>query len=235
MNKETVIAKIQKLLALAGNNPNENERNAAMERAHRMLAQHNLELADVQKRATQQSFTVDNVEQHETTIVSSASSDMIVMGVCKLYYTACYRAERRYTIYGTPENIQATIAIATWLIKAIDNEAKRYPGGVSRNSFKRGAARAVYDNAVRLAKREAEPSTIGTTAQEDKQSFALMVVRNTLVKANEEYAKTKLNLRKGAARRHRNDYGAYAAGHSYGSGLNLGRQIAGTNAKRLNG
>ena len=80
INKETVIAKIQKLLALAGNNPNENERNAAMERAHRMLAQHNF-----------LTLEFDNVEQHETTIVSSASSDMIVMGVCKLYYTACKR------------------------------------------------------------------------------------------------------------------------------------------------
>lgn len=41
--------KIRKLLALAGNNPNENERFQAMEMAQKLLAEHDLNMSDVDR------------------------------------------------------------------------------------------------------------------------------------------------------------------------------------------
>lgn len=47
-NKEEILKKIDKLLALAGNNPNENEAISAALKAQELMAKYNIELADVQ-------------------------------------------------------------------------------------------------------------------------------------------------------------------------------------------
>lgn len=48
-DREKIVARVRKLLALAGNNPNEHEAAAAADRAQAMLAEYNLTLAEVQK------------------------------------------------------------------------------------------------------------------------------------------------------------------------------------------
>ena len=47
-NKEEILKKIDKLLALAGNNPNENEAISAALKAQELMAKYNIELADIQ-------------------------------------------------------------------------------------------------------------------------------------------------------------------------------------------
>lgn len=48
MNQETVISKVRKLVALAGNNPNEEEARSAMMKAQALLNEHGLAMADAQ-------------------------------------------------------------------------------------------------------------------------------------------------------------------------------------------
>ena len=50
MNKEQLVEKVKKLLALAGNNPNENEAQAAMLKAQKMIAEYNLEITDGEEK-----------------------------------------------------------------------------------------------------------------------------------------------------------------------------------------
>ena len=50
MNKKQLVEKVKKLLALAGNNPNENEAQAAMLKAQKMIAEYNLEITDVEEK-----------------------------------------------------------------------------------------------------------------------------------------------------------------------------------------
>ena len=45
MTDKNIISKIEKLLALAGNNPSEAEAQAAMLKAQKLMAEHNLDLA----------------------------------------------------------------------------------------------------------------------------------------------------------------------------------------------
>lgn len=45
MDNNTILAKVQKLLALAGNNPNENEANAAYAKAQALIAEYNLDMS----------------------------------------------------------------------------------------------------------------------------------------------------------------------------------------------
>jgi hypothetical protein len=50
-NQEKILDKVKKLLALAGNNPNENEAQQAANRAHALLAEYNLSLSDVESHS----------------------------------------------------------------------------------------------------------------------------------------------------------------------------------------
>lgn len=49
MTEKNIISKIEKLLALAGNNPSEAEAQAAMLKAQQLMAEHNLDMATFQK------------------------------------------------------------------------------------------------------------------------------------------------------------------------------------------
>jgi len=50
MTESNIISKIEKLLALAGNNPSENEAQAAMLKAQKLMAEHNLSMAQFQNK-----------------------------------------------------------------------------------------------------------------------------------------------------------------------------------------
>jgi hypothetical protein len=52
---QKIIDRVQKLLALAGNNANENEALAALEKAHAILAEHNMTMAEIGDRPETQS------------------------------------------------------------------------------------------------------------------------------------------------------------------------------------
>ena len=56
-NREDILKKIDKLLALAGNNPNENEAISAALKAQELMAKHNIELAEVQGAESGQEIT----------------------------------------------------------------------------------------------------------------------------------------------------------------------------------
>lgn len=47
MNKEQLMEKVKKLLALAGNNPNENEAKAAMLKAQKLISEYNLDMNEM--------------------------------------------------------------------------------------------------------------------------------------------------------------------------------------------
>ena len=47
--KKNIISKIEKLLALAGNNPSEAEAQAALLKAQQLMAEHNLDMAQFEE------------------------------------------------------------------------------------------------------------------------------------------------------------------------------------------
>lgn len=48
MNKETLMKKVEKLLSLAGNNPSQEEAQAAMAKAQKLIAEHNLNMNELE-------------------------------------------------------------------------------------------------------------------------------------------------------------------------------------------
>lgn len=48
MNKETLMKKVETLLSLAGNNPSQEEAQAAMAKAQKLIAEHNLNMDELE-------------------------------------------------------------------------------------------------------------------------------------------------------------------------------------------
>lgn len=58
MTENNIISKIEKLLALAGNNPSEAEAQAAMLKAQQLMAQHNLDMAQFKNKSKEEKEAV---------------------------------------------------------------------------------------------------------------------------------------------------------------------------------
>lgn len=222
---DNIKEKIKKLFALGEDvNNYEHEREQAMSKAQELLAMHNLERADIdghrERIEVEEKFHDLRLEKWKRIVIS---------GACKLYYTSYFMTPRGSQGYspvfvGTPENVEITIDIATWLIKSIAKESnKKFSGKHARDSFRLGAAMSLYEQAAKLRDQQLSPGASTGTS--------LMVLRNELERANEDY-KARLGLRKHQARSTSVNPYAYQAGGQYGNTINLNKQI-GQNIKQI--
>lgn len=153
MNK--VIERIRKLLALAGNNPSEAEREAALSKAHALLLEHNLQMHDVaEKVETMDAY--DMIVKHPSTWSRVVSKAIAELYFCKFVYT---KTGRSYTAHFVGMRVDAEVAkmVANNVITSVAYQAQivaRQTGG-SVASFKNGAAAAIYWRCEKL-RREAE-------------------------------------------------------------------------------
>ncbi len=217
-DKVAIIEKIRKLLALAEGNANEHEREIAMGFAMDLLGKHNLSIAQLENEALGHSvcviegcFRLERWIQH------------ILDAACQLYYTDYYISVRKTAMFvGTPENIAVTIDVADWLIESIRKESNRlYRDSCQRRSFRLGAAWKIMLRSIDLTREET------TSANSNGTGTNLVVVRNQLERANEDYL-SKLDLRQRKRRRVYIDQESFDRGSTYGAGVTLGKQ-----AKRL--
>jgi len=223
-SSNTMAQKIRKLLALADGNKNENERNSAMKLAMELLSKHNLDMAQVADSAEDvEVVEVDAYLKLDPWIRS------IMHAACTLYYTRFImrpiyggyygdRKEWHPTFVGTPENIDCTMEIATWLIDSIRQESNwLFRAAYERRSFRVGAADRILERANQLIAEEKQ--TCGSTP-----SNSLMVLRNQLESANQKYMDKK-NLGTFQSRGSYHDRSAYGLGQSFGNNVNLGKTV----------
>ncbi len=223
-SSNTVAQKIRKLLALADGNKNENERNSAMKLAMELLSKHNLDMAQVADSAED----VDVVEV-DAYLKLDPWIRSIMHAACTLYYTRFImrpiyggyygdRKEWHPTFVGTPENIDCTMEIATWLIDSIRQESNwLFRAACERRSFRVGAADRILERANQLIAEEKQ--NCGSTP-----SNSLMVLRNQLESANQKYMDKK-NLGTFQSRGSYHDRSAYGLGQSFGNNVNLGKTV----------
>ncbi len=140
---DALVGKIQKLLALAGNNPNENEAAAAMEAASRLMALHNLSLTDVETTDSEERVEEKFAEKGGTKAgwarrVWNSTSNL---NFCKYFYTARPRYADIHHIIGTRANVIATQIMAEYLIETVNRLSfVALIKGTERNAFRLGAA-----------------------------------------------------------------------------------------------
>ena len=179
-NKEKIVEKIRKLLALASS-PNENEAMSAMEKAQTLLAEHNLNESDVKEEVSKiiiKMTKTDSVPWKRTIAHALAS-----LYFCDYWYGFNYkrnpnRAEghTRYDDHkfvGKEHNVDVAIMMFQYLIEAVERlanvGAKKQPYGKNQylTSFRKTAAGTL---SARLRERlraaragEVKSSTTGTT------------------------------------------------------------------------
>ncbi|HEY9788650.1 MAG TPA: DUF2786 domain-containing protein [Candidatus Obscuribacterales bacterium] len=225
--EESITSKIKKLLALADGNSNEHEREVAMQFAMDLLAKHNLTVEQLGDACAH-----SEVQEMEGQFRLEPWIRIILDTACTLYYTDYYVSTResgsRYDFWfgyrtltrnvpvfvGTAENITVTIDVATWLINSVRLESNRmYKDNKLRRSFRLGAAHALLKRARKIVEDE-------RCASKESTGTALMVLRNKLQRANQEYLDS-LDLQSINYRTLRVAMSAYNAGEAYGDQVAL--------------
>lgn len=125
-DKETIIRKIENLLALAGNNPNENEAAAAALKAQELMAKYNIGLADTQRKEAQEisrEIYESRKGSHSVYKWKYELAAIIAKNFCcKTYYV------RRETIvfYGYAEDVKIAKEVFKFLFETGNRLAGRY-------------------------------------------------------------------------------------------------------------
>lgn len=227
MVSKNIIEKIQKLLALGGNNPNENEATNATRMAMDLLAKYNLSMSEIQDADTE-------VVSHEDYKPGGKSfptwKTILLNAICKAHFCKIILrpGTGTYIIIGKETNRVTSKMMFTYLCNVIDFETKQYLkdkdydrsyGKTQGNAFRVGMAKRLES---RLQEKQQE------IIRESKQTALVRVDPYTLsVRENDHYAFS--NFRVGSAKRMNiNPYGsAYGAGYDAGGkvGLNGSRAI----------
>lgn len=226
---EHILNRVKKMLNLAKDAAaTEGERDNALRMAYATLAKHNLSMAQVEigesvEERTSQEFQI----RHQMWMVN------INHAVAKLFFCNLFMTKRKpyiiMTYVGKESNIATAKEMANWLIKSILAEGKSRsfdPQWIS--SFNKGAAGTLFDRCSQLRKqaeqdeKAAQPTATGT-------ALVLASLYKTETEANDAFITNKLGieLHTTKSRKSSVDYEAYAQGSSFGSKLNLHRQIGG--------
>jgi hypothetical protein len=242
---DKIIARVQKLLNLAGNNPNENEAAAAVEKAHAILAEHNLDMAHIKASSLDkepEDMLRTNLDIETKIKIKSFSwlwNAVAKAHFCKLYQRTNHKGHKVYTFVGRRINtiVAAQMAqyLSTTVWRLMREEAKRVEAERPGAGFKpTGALNSNFvtnfvEGAVhRLMKRLKEMETSG--AQEN----ALVLYNADEAKLNEAYIREQLGIRLRAGRnsgnaRHNSD--AYARGDRAGGNISLNQQVSASSPK----
>lgn len=180
-NKEAVIRKIESLLALAGNNPNENEAIAAALKAQQLMAKYNVELAEVEGRNEAQEITREFYEikrsSHYVNKWRVRLSKIIARNFCCETYLS---GKEIVAFYGYEKDARIAKEVFRFLFETGNKLADRY----YRKCRKEGRSTKGVLNTYLLGFCE------GISEVLDRQCTALMlVVPKEVEKAYGEYTK----------------------------------------------
>lgn len=158
-----IVDRIRKLLALAGNNPNENEAMAALEKAFTLAAKHNVDVNSLRDKPANDGI----VEEITTNKQSEKQFWFVWQAVARL--NACEylvhrlsqrRRETRHFLYGRRVNVVTAAAMAGYLCNVMRALAVAYAsehvkargGSQARyfNSFMHGFSRRVYSRCEQM-------------------------------------------------------------------------------------
>lgn len=172
---EKIIERIQKLLALAGNNANENEALAALEKAHAILAEHNLTMAQVDQHAGKP--TADEVRDalHTDTNMPERYNRWVWNAVAKANSCLIYsnrpnpkKYQTIYTLVGRQVNTIVATQMALYLCQTMRrlcaDEVKRTgrKDHAYKNAYLVGMASRLCERVAEFKKQAAKSTGTGT-------------------------------------------------------------------------
>lgn len=227
MVSKNIIEKIQKLLTLGGNNPNENEATNATRMAMDLLAKYNLSMSEIQN-------TEKESVSHEDYKPGGKSfptwKTVLLNAICKAHFCSVILrpGTGTYIIVGKETNRVTSKMMFTYLCNVIDFETKQF---LKDKDYDRSYGK-IQGNAFRVGMAKRLESRFQEKRQEiirESQQNALIRVDPYTLSVNENNNYAYSNFRVGSSKRMNiNPYGsAYGAGYDAGGkvGLNGSRAI----------
>jgi hypothetical protein len=233
---EKIVDRIRKLLALAGNNTNENEALVALEKAHALLAEHNLSMAEV--KAKDDEPETKRVEEKTETNLSERYYRVIWNGAALLNYCYCiserpspFKRQTFYYVIGREINTIVATEFALYLcqtMKRLMNEECKRVGrkdNAFKESFLKGMSGRLWQRMEKLREKPVGPSN----------SNALVLYRDEEVAAGKrlwleggrtvnESKKRRLQIK---------DSEGYSAGREQADSISFERQVKGERREQI--
>lgn len=213
---EKIIEKVQKLLELAGNNPNENEAQAAMLKAQQLMAKYHIEAAQVTKK--------DEVKEVDTTIIEGGQSTAWAIRLANII-TSNFRCNllrvpgQGLMFVGLKEDVAIARGVYVFASNVLEKNMKK----LRRQYRKQGLS------TEGISQDYAAGFLAGLKKKYDDQvnqnEWALVLVKDELVVARtQELVNPKAKTYQAKAKARRGDAGLYAKGYYDGNTLGDGQK-----------
>lgn len=189
-----ILDKISKLLKLA-ESPNIEEASSAMEKAHQLLKEHNLQMSDIHEKSD-----LSEVVYGESGRIMNWKkillNEICSFNYCTVLLSSKYRA-KCFVIYGREENIAASKVMYEYLVSAIDRIAheSRRKEQLNVNDFKNGAVRNIAHRLRLLRIKENDEETALVPISKEASDF--MQQQNPDLKEVSIQTRNSSSLRKG--------------------------------------
>jgi uncharacterized DUF497 family protein len=231
--KDKLLDKIKKILAKAGNNPNEHEAAMAAEMAQEMLARHNLTMADVAAAEDK----AEEIVQSDDPVTTTAhpwrrplATAVATMYFCK-YVFYSQGGKNRHIFVGTRANVAVAEMMFVYLITAVERLAQQ--GARSVPEKERSPYRTSFRAACskRLCWRIAELITEAKRGKQTSSGTNLPACLDLYKKhetANEEWANNKWKSMRQVSAKLRTDlhYKGNTDGDRAGHTIGLNQQVS---------
>jgi hypothetical protein len=218
-DRERILERIRKMLAMAEGQGNVNEAATAAAMAEKTMRHYQISEAEVLveqlDKGDVEDVWVDNGTRSMPTWV-----DWIAVGVARAVECEVTRGRGSHRFYGVGGDAYVAAEMMKYLVKEVHRLAKKFPGDRGeRGSFRRGAGSALQDRLEALGRERKEEF------QQTSSGKDLIVVKQQLIVA----AHGKFSYTTGGERREQ--YG-YHQGREAGGNINLSKQIGGQQQQR---
>ena len=124
--KESAMRRVKKLLALAGNNPNEQEAKAAMLKAQQLMAEQGLSMTDVDGGVTANNVINNGTKMENTTWWVPQLASVIGENFRCYVYLESGRRKHRIMFLGKEEDTVIALTVLEYAKKSVEYHAKKY-------------------------------------------------------------------------------------------------------------
>jgi len=213
MTDKNIISKVEKLLALAGNNPSEAEAQAAMLKAQKLMAEHNLDLAQFKEGPQEKKEAIKTYVKgyHNTNWAI-----MLAKVICDNFRCNLLRAPSYGLVFvGLKDDVAICKAVFTFAAQTLDKNMKKLrrqyrKQGLSTDGIS-GDYSAGFIAGLRAKYKE----------QVDRNNWGLVLVKDALVEQlTKDITDPKKRANTGKKLNRSGDMGLYTKG--YLDGKNLG-------------
>lgn len=225
--QEKILDRIRKLLTMAGDGAkdSEHERKIALERAQKLMIQHNITMQQVHSEFVRIGDSIEVKAGPWFRRVAQAAS---ILFFCFMHYEKVPGTQRyRVTFTGRRDNVETAIEMTQYLIKGIRkgyNEFKKVAGDDNRlkTNFRNAAANALVIRAVemRQSASDADIHVAELYQGEEQRNHQAALQTAGVAKFNEGNMKTSLSSANAA------EEAAVDAGIKCGRTISVHKQVA---------